>query len=178
MKQPDYRGRTMELLNRASLKIKADCATMHADHSARGCLQSGNTIIRAIEIWTETSSQHLETALNAFGATIDTRGRRWGRAMREAQDALDAHAVNAPNLLSDSFRLANPAGGSGGSTIRAAHSVLAEAHGKLSATIADFRDGWTAPRAKKWNERHPIAFALLMAGIGAVLATVARLLFR
>ncbi|WP_298093325.1 hypothetical protein [uncultured Sphingomonas sp.] len=152
MKQPDYRGRTTELLNRASLKIKAGCATMHTDHSARGCLQSGNTIIRAIEIWTETSSQYLETAL--------------------------AHAVNAPNLLSGSFRLANPAGGSGGSTIRAAHSLLAEAHGKLSATIADFRDGWTAPRAKKWNERHPIAFALLMAGIGAVLATVARLLFR
>lgn len=176
MKRPDYRGRAAELLNRASVKIKAACDTMHADHSAKRHLRSGATITRAVEIWNEITTDHLKIALAEFGATIDTRGQQWKRAMQEAQAALNSHSAAAANLLEPSFRLAGAKEKGNGAAMRAADGLIKDAHGRMSDVIADFRDGWTAPRAKKWNERHPIIYALLMAGIGAALAIGGRLI--
>ena len=178
MTQPDYRGRTAELLRRASQRVTAECKAMHAQHAAKGALQSGATMVRAVEIWSEISSEHLKIALAEFGATIETRGREWKRAMRGAQGALNGHSAAASELLEPSFRLANPPGGTDGAAYRAADDRISAAHEKMTLIISDFRDGWTAPRAKKWNERNPLAFALLMAGVGALLATAARLLFK
>lgn len=176
MGQPDYRNRATELLNRASIKIKAACDTMHADHAAKGHLRSGATIIRAVEIWSEITTDHLKIALAEFGATIDTRARQWKRAMQGAQGALNLHSAAAADLLEPSFRLAGAKEKGNGSAMRAADGLIQDAHARMSAVIADYRDGWTAPRAKKWNERHPMIYALLMAGIGAALAIAGRLI--
>ncbi len=152
------------------------CKTMLADHSAKGMLQSGATLKRAVEIWSTQAGLAVDAILAEFGAVIEKRGREWDRAMTAVLVAIDRHAATADADLAPTFRVASPRGGESGSAMIAVRKLLDAATESLRDRVSAYQEGWTAPRPKKWNERHPIAFATVMALAGAGLAIAGRAL--
>jgi hypothetical protein len=153
-----------------------ECKAMLAEHSAKGMLQSGATLKRAVDIWSTQAGLAVDAVLAEFGAAIEKRGREWDKAMAAVLEAIDKHAATADADLSPTFRVASPRGGESGSAMVAVRKLLDTADGSLRDRVAAYREGWTAPRPKKWNERHPIAFAAAMALAGAGLAIAGRAL--
>lgn len=152
------------------------CDAMLAEHSAKGMLQSGATLKRAVEIWSAQAGLAIDAVLAEFGAVIEKRGREWDRAMAAVLQAFDGHAATADGDLAPTFRVASPKGGESGSAMTAVRKLLDTAGESLRDRVAAYREGWTAPRPKKWNERHPIVFAAIMALAGACLAIAGRAL--
>ncbi|RYY05025.1 MAG: hypothetical protein EON55_29010 [Alphaproteobacteria bacterium] len=105
---------------------------------------------------------------------IEKRGREWDRAMAAVQSSVEAHRAAADEVLAPTFRASGQRGGAEGGAMVAVRERLDEAAVALQDQVTGFADGWTAPRPRKWNERHPIAFAVTMAVIGAALALAAR----
>src|SRR5688572_29052558 len=64
---------------------------MLADHSARGRLQSGATIIAALRIYEEHSQEALGQALSEAGKLIEHHGRAWAASMDGIEEALEDH---------------------------------------------------------------------------------------
>lgn len=163
-------------LGAASRATSEGCKSMLAEHSARGALQSGATLKRAVEIWSTHTSSAVDATLAEFSAVLEKRGRKWNEAMAAALAAVNEHAAKAEADLAPTFRVGNPKGGDRGSAMTAVRELLEEATTSLRDRISAYQEGWTAPRPKKWNERHPIAFAVFMALAGASLAIAGRAL--
>jgi hypothetical protein len=165
----NYEERFAAHLAKARGSIKEDCDAMLARHSAAGRLQSGSTLISAVSIWTDRTSEAVTAALAEFATLIEQRGTEWGRAMAAVASGIDTHRKEARADLAGVFRAANPRGGAGGSADQAVDARLDNAARGLREQAAAFRDGWTSPRPRSWNERHPVAFAILMALIGSAI---------
>lgn len=166
MASMDFGARATHLFAEARRKVEHDCRGMHADHSARGLLASGNTIIRAVEIFGTRSGEALDQSLVEIAARIDHRGRRWSAAMAQVGEALDDQIAAAPALLESSFKLAGADIRTGAE--RAGLGKIDEAGAELRHRLASFRDGWTSPAGKPWRERHATVYAVLLLLCGAV----------
>lgn len=172
MPRPNYRARIDWHLQSATSAAQASYKAMLAEHSAAGRLQSGATLRRTVAIWSQCSDTSLATALTELGSVIERRGRRWSQAMADALAAVDEHRATAEAGMADTLKVANPPGGETGSAMTAVRGLLDQAAEDMRQRVVAFRDGWTAPRPRTWNERHPIAFAMMMAVVGAVFALV------
>lgn len=176
MRDNKYKRRAEWHLDVAKRATSEGCNAMLADHSAKGMLQSGATLKRAVEIWSTQAGLAVDAALAEFGTVIEKRGRVWERAMAAVLGAINKHASTTEEDLAPTFRAANPRGGEDGSAMTAVRKLIEEATTSLRDRVLAYQEGWTAPRPKKWNERHPLAFAAVMALAGAGLAIAGRAL--
>jgi len=147
-----------------------DSDAMLAKHSAQGQLQSGNTLIQAAKAWETRTTDAIELALAEFAGLIETRRGEWKRAMRAIMSGISEHRQAAPSSFEKIISVAAPRGGRGGSAEQAFLRLLDEAADRNAKRVTAFSEGWTSPKPRKWNERHPVAYALALAVVGAVFA--------
>lgn len=172
MARRDYGKRLAAHIADADLDIKRDCDAMLAEHSAAGRLRSGATLSRAAKIWIDRTGEAVERAQAEFATIIDRRGREWQRAMAAVLSSLDQRRSMAKAILAGTFRAAAPRGGENGGAMRSIDTMLDRGLDSISERAEAFRDGWTSPVPRKWNERHPVLFAVSMLALGAVLSEV------
>lgn len=165
----DYRSRATDILRQAQDRVSADCRQMHAEHSAKGLLASGSTAKRAVSIFQERMSEALTQILGEIAKIIEHRGREWSAAMSAVASALDEELSAAPALLEPSFRLARVGEGSAQS---AAHALIDRASQELRQQLSEFSEGWTAPEPKRWSERHPLLYAVMLLVAGSLIGAM------
>ena len=85
--------------------------------------------------------------------------------------AIDRHMDAAPAMVSEFTRVA------GTNHEALAAPALANWRVELHARLADFREGWTAPRASAWRERNAVVYALLLLIAGAAISEGVKRLF-
>jgi hypothetical protein len=141
---------------------------MAQKQNVAGLLRSGSTITQAARLFEEHSLRALHVCTSDIGKHVEDRGKRWRRMLASLRVALDAHIEQAPSLLSKTVSIV----GSDGPRLLA--PLLENTAIHLRQNFAEFEAGWTAPRAKPWRERHPITYALLMAGAGAVVGAASK----
>lgn len=165
-RNPNYRARADEVLERTRMAIQLGCNAMHADHSAKGLLQSGATVRVSVRIFHDRTAEALHQLFDEVGKRVDHRGRAWKAATADVSAAFQNHMLQAPIVLASSFQHGAPPSSSAN---KAAQTLIDEAGKELGAEILAFRDGWTAPKPKRWNERHPAAYALLLLVAGSLI---------
>lgn len=169
--QRKFQARTQTAFARAVDDMDAAINTMMADHSAKGRLQSGATIIRALEIYEMHSRQALEQTLGEAAKLIEHRGRKWSAAMDGIAEALEHQLSQAQEYLAKARRVADRENSP--SISPAIDEHLAGIALRLRGQLADFRDGWTAPVPKLWKDRHPLIFQFALLIFGAAVALAA-----
>ncbi len=168
-----FRGRAKTAFARSLKESTTGIDVMLGEHSAKGRLQSGATIIAAISIFEECSHRALNQVLLEAAKLIEHRGRKWARAMAGISTALDQHMADAPEFLEPTIRLADQRNTA--SIAKAVEERLAEAGAQLRAQLQDFQQGWTAPVHKPWKERHPILYPIAMLILGALITLAVQL---
>ena len=167
--------RAAHLLAEARRETSEDLEALHARQSAAGMLRSGNTARQGVEHLQQRSTERLRQALAEVGAAIEHRGRAWRIALQEIRSTLGEHEVEALAILEDTFMLA----GIGRGTSQAAvDQLLAAVAESLRKQVDEFEQGWTAPVPKRWNERYPVPYALLLLVAGSAIGFVAARLER
>lgn len=167
-----FRSRASDLFTRMEKTIESDLNNMFAEHSAHGRLGSGTTALRAIEIFKARMSEALLQLQSEIASQVEHRGRQWRKACADVSAAIDDAKVKTPDIFANALKHSRVTG----SGKRVFDERLSEAFNELHTQLRDFADGWTAPNAKGWHERHPVLYALLMVLAGALLGSVATLL--
>lgn len=160
--------RAQELFGRAHSAIADDFQGMFADHSAKGRLGSGTTIIRAIEIFRRRMSEALTQIQTEVGGQVEHRGRRWRAANRAVLAALEHATQGREAMFADVVLLSRAEG----AAERVMNERLDEVVQDLRRQLSEFAEGWTAPRPRGWHERHPVFYAAISALVGAGLTLV------
>lgn len=161
--------RAEAVFRQARQQIGEDCARLHAEKAAKGALGSGGTARQAVRIFGSRTSEALQQVLSEVGQRIEHRGRAWREAMATVEQALSAQIAAAPDLMAKSFKLARL----DGESAKAAAAALIEGEaGGLREELAAFEEGWTAPVPKKWSERRPLLYALLLLLAGAAISSL------
>jgi hypothetical protein len=139
---------------------------MTGEHNAAGRLKSGATAIVAVGIFEEHSGSALDQTLSEAAKIIEHRGWKWKAAMNGIDEALQDH------LRRTREQIERPLSHAGidrsPSAAAAVDRRIAAAGARLAFKLAEFRDGWTAPAPKLWKDRQPLAYAVLMLIIGAM----------
>jgi hypothetical protein len=161
--------RAVEIFGAAASSISADCKAMLNEHAAKGILGTGATVNKAVDAFDARSKDALQQALNEVANRVDHRGRQWTREMREVERALGEHINSAPDLVADALHAA----GFPASTQNVVSGLIDASAQDLRMQFAAFRDGWTSPRSRPWNERHPMLYALALLVAGAVVGQLA-----
>ncbi len=170
-KSESISARANRLFDAAGATIRQDAQAILAEHSANGRLRSGATIIRVTEAFAERSREALSEALASVAGRVDHRGRKWRSMMAVVDKAIDRHMDAAPQVIAEFTRVA------GANHEALAAPALANLRADLHARLADYREGWTAPKAKTWRERNAIFYALLLLIAGAAVSEGAKWLF-
>ena len=147
---------------------------MHANHSAKGLLQSGATAKAAVRIYKSRMGEALRQVLDESAKVIDHRGRSWRRAMGAISDVLTEERNLVSEAVSKSLMLA---GVDTGDARLAVNKLLDEVASDLQSVLDEFAKGWTAPIAKRWTERNPVAYAILLLVVGALIAATVQKLW-
>jgi hypothetical protein len=147
----------------AAAKIVQGQKEMHADHAAKHLLRSGNTIVEAVRIYEVETAMGIDACADAVAKRLEGRGRAWGKAMDDVRDALAAHTATGGKLVSSSTNIA-----ARGDPDRILTPLLGEANGRLEQRLRDYAEGWTSPKGRKWNDRHPLLYAVAMMVIGSI----------
>lgn len=155
--------------NAANLTLE-DCRVIGAEQSAAGRLQSGETAKRAIDAFARRSLDALKQVHQEVANKVEHRGRKWRAAMSDVQRALEEHFARAPEVLEPTLRLANAERGEARAAV---DQVIGWAKSDQIKEHKAFADGWTAPRPKRWQERNPIVYAVLMIMVGAAIGQAA-----
>ncbi|API58742.1 hypothetical protein BSL82_04950 [Tardibacter chloracetimidivorans] len=159
------RRRADKIFARCRENVQDDINAILAEHSAVGRLQSGATITRTVRAFETRSAEALGTIFESVTTRTDHRGREWRKMLNDVQEALDAQMDAAPDFLKRTFLVAKKDGP------QLAEPLLAAARATLNGILAEFRDGWTSPRPKPWNERHPVIYAIGLLILGAIAGT-------
>jgi hypothetical protein len=157
--------RAASLFTSARDQIIVECKAMHAQHSARGLLGSSVTAKRAIGIYEAVSRATLNQILAEVANRIEHRGQRWTTAMADVRSALEEHIAAAAEPLEPSFKVARL----NDAVRQALGTLIDDAGDALRSELDAFAEGWTAPQPKKWNERHPLVYAILLLVAGAII---------
>src|SRR5205085_9524582 len=161
--------RAEAVFRQARQQIGEDCARLHADNAAKGNLGSGATARQAVRIFGSRSGEALQQVLSEVALRIEHRGREWREAMATVSQALSTQIAAAPDLMAKSFQLARL----NGESAKAAAAALIETEAEdLREKLAAFEEGWTAPVPKKWSERRPLLYALLLLLAGAAISSI------
>lgn len=166
----DIAERAKFVFGQARDRIAEDCNQINADLSAKGAFGGSATATLAIRAFQTRSSEALKQLLGEVAKAVEHRGRAWAKVMGTLSGALEEQIASAPQTLSKSLGVIRTISGSGE---RAINDLIAKAGEDLRAELAEFRDGWTAPRAKRWTERHPVIYALFLLVIGTIAGAVA-----
>jgi hypothetical protein len=148
---------------------------MLADHSAKGRLGSGSTAIAARRIFEEHTSRALDQVLGEAAKLIEHRGRDWQLAMSGIGSALHDRLTQAPEKLSRAVKLSGARDSK--SALSALDRELSQMRQRLVTRFVDFRDGWTAPVAKPWPDRHRVLYAVGLLLLGAIVGTLVKVIF-
>lgn len=163
----DFHKRARLLFENARSEVASDCDAMHASHSAKGLLQSGATAKAAIRIYQARMDAALKQILAEAAKVIDHRGRSWRKAMKAISEVLSEEANLATEAVAKSLKLAGAETGDARKTV---DDLLEEVARSLKLSVDEFSEGWTAPIPKRWIERNPIAYAVLLLVAGALIA--------
>ena len=165
----DLTDRADTVFRRARAQIAEDCARLHADMAAKGALGSGATARQAVRIFGCRSGEALQQVLDEVVQRIEHRGRAWHQAVTTVERALSAQIAAAPDMMAKSFKVARLDSDSA----KAAAAALIEAESEgLREQLAAFAAGWASPPSKKWSERRPLLYALLLLVAGAVITSI------
>lgn len=165
----NYRTRAAENFAVGRESIAADIRALIADHASRGLLQSGATAKNSLEIFESHTSAALSKSLDEAAKQIEHRGRAWKSATGSIAEALDEHLEQTRDVLAKPLSAAGANGDS--SATREVDMRIAAMDERLRRQLDEFTEGWTAPQAKPWKERHPNLDRLVFALIGAVIST-------
>jgi hypothetical protein len=170
----DIERRAAVLFSQAREAIDTECRAMHAEHSAKGLLGSGATAKRAVAIFASQLSKALNQAMAEVAMQVEHRGKAWTVAMAVLSKGLETQIAGAQEVLAPSFRLARLPGPS---AQKAVQDLIDKCGDDLREELRAFEEGWTAPKAKGWSERHPVAYAILLLLLGSLVgAIITRLL--
>lgn len=170
-----FRERASASFQRDDRDMQEAITEMLALHSAKGRLGSGSTAMAARSIFEEHTARALDQVLGEAAKLIEHRGRKWQLAMDGIEVALRDRLEQASEKLARATKL------SGARESPSAMSVLdrelSEMCVRLETRLADFRDGWTAPVAKPWPDRHRFLYAVGLLLMGAILGAVVKAVF-
>jgi plasmid stability protein len=167
-----WRGRAAATFERRENELQEALTAMLAQFSSKGRLGSGAAARAGMKLFEEHTRGALDEVLSEASNLIEHRGRAWRAAMRGIGEALNAHLAAAPEKLS---RVAHLSGARGSpSAMEQLTRELAGMNERLDTHLADFRDGWTAPVAKPWSERHRFVYAVGLMLVGAVVAAMVK----
>lgn len=162
--------RAVDLFTTAANNTVNDCRAIMAEHSAKGALGSGATAKRAADAFRHRTEEALDQMLGEVAHQVEHRGTKWRKEMAEVERALNEHLASAPEVLERTFKAAKADSGAANAAIM---SVLEWDADAIRKRFAAFRDGWTAPRAKRWQERNAIKYGLILLALGAVAGKLA-----
>jgi hypothetical protein len=162
----DTKARAVDLFTVAANHTLADCKAIAAEHSAKGILGSGATAKRAVRAFEARGSEALRQMLDELAKRVEHRGKAWRTGLAAVEEALDGYMADGWNILGSTIKLARA---DTGSAREAIDGMLAWVKRDLHKELNAFRDGWTAPRAKAWRERHPALYAVILLIVGAIL---------
>ena len=168
-----FDGRAAFVFSHARERILEDCRVMHADNSAKGRLGSGSTATQAVDIFLKRMSKAVDQVLEEASKLIEHRGKAWNDAMAAISKSLEAELSRASELLQPSFKLARI---DGTSAYKAVGDLIDKAASDLRAQVNEFKEGWTSPQPKRWPERHPITYAILLLFAGSMIGWIITLL--
>jgi hypothetical protein len=170
----DYRQRAEANFQASCEAMSSAIAALTARHAADGVLQSGATIRKALAIYEEETSKALTQTLNEIAKHIEHRGRAWRTATIQVRSALESHLATTPAPIERALHFAVTTGDNAAK--RAADTLLRASADRLRTQLTEFVDGWTAPKAKPWKERHPNLDRFVFLIIGAAITAGAGLL--
>lgn len=156
-------ARTDRLFEAARTLSRQGAKVIMAEHSSKGTLRSGKTIVRVVSAFQQRSRTAREEALESVAVRVDHRGRKWQKMFTELEAGIDRHMDLAHDTIGDVAQVA----GSRGESLLA--PMLSEIGSKLHLELADYREGWTAPPGKLWRARNAALYALLLLAAGACL---------
>lgn len=131
-----------------------------AAQAATGSLRSGATIIKSARLFEEHSLRALNACTSDIGKHVEDRGKNWHKMLASLRTVLEAHIGQRSAVLSQAAKAS-------GTSIDSFVPLLDKTAIRLRQNLADFEEGWTAPKGKAWRERRPVAYALLLAAGGA-----------
>lgn len=170
-KSESISARADRLFEAAREVLRQDANAILAEHSAKGRLRSGATIIRVTEAFAQRSREALDEVQASAAGRADHRGRKWRSMMALIDEAIDRHMDAAPATVSEFTRVA------GANHEALAAPALGNLREELHTRLADFREGWTAPRASNWRERNAVLYALLLLVAGAAISEGVKRIF-
>lgn len=145
----------------ARRQFDLEVRAIFARHAADGLLKSGKTIKVVVRALDDATLAAVTDALAGIAAVTDHAGTGRKYMLAELEEQLLKHHV----YIRDAAR--EPITRIGlGSDFKHAVPLIEAAAGRHREKIADFREGWTAPAGKPWKDRHPFAFAIILAVIG------------
>lgn len=147
--------------------MATEIGAMAAALSANGNLGGSVTLNRSIAIFEEESRKTLARTLEELAKLIEHRGAKWRKAIAEIKVALDEHVANAPAVLEKPLQWSRSAPES--AAARAVDGQIRKVAERLCAQLAEFAEGWTAPKGMPWKERHPYLDRILFMLIGAAI---------
>ena len=118
-------------------------------------------VIRAVE---DSTAAAVSECLADIGKATEHPGRQRKAMLAKLEAALAIHLDWAETQAIERFTKMGM-----DRVITHAQPLLAMARDRHFARIVDFREGWTAPPAKVWRERHPVYFGMGSALSGAIL---------
>ena len=161
--------RYVRLFAGASREFDQRMRAIVAAQAAKGLLQSGATIRAAVRATSEVTNAALSDALAGIARTTEHAGNKREAMLAQLVESLAAHHA----AIEASAAAALTKIGLGNDVHHAAPHFASE-RARHAELIADFREGWTAPAGKRWNERHPILFVVVTALIGIGLGWAAK----
>lgn len=141
-----------------------------ARHNAEGRLRSGSTVVGLVEIMEKTAKAAVDECLAAISKRTENSPRYRPQMLATLTEALDAYFERMTEISEGvEKRLRLPS--------IPINDRITAAKSNCEHRIAAFGEGWTAPTAKPWHERHPILYGLSAAAAGAVIVKIVDIVF-
>lgn len=131
-------------------------------HSMEGRLRSGSSVVGLVDIMEKTAMAAVEECLAAVARRTESSPRYRPPMLATLSKSLEAYFERMTAISQGVEKRMHLPSIPIGDRITAAKS-------NCEHRIATFGEGWTAPTAKLWHERHPILYGLSAAVLGAVI---------
>lgn len=166
----DFEKRSRDKFSLANQTLSSQIDAMIADHSAKGVLKSGATAKKAITLFESNTRAALDEILSEQAKLIEHRGREWTSAGLGIRAALEEQIASSKQVIERPLRMAGA--NTDNAASKAVDGLLSDAGARLRSRLDEFLEGWSAPVPKGWNERHPIAYAVTLLLVGALVGAL------